>query len=84
MVLQVMCVMWKSDNHIVLVDLGGKADGSGWKGFVEAVTSCSVMGLANAVGRLIGLRAVNEKYAPGWLMRSWNEGKADDKIERKE
>ena len=71
--LQIMCVMWEMDNYVVLVDFGG--DGGGWRAWVEATFTYTVMFLIVMLGRVCGCRAVNEEYTPEHLLRRWESGR---------
>ena len=68
------CVMWELDNYPVFVDIGG------WKGglreMVEGSLTYAIMGLLMLVGRLLGLKAVNEEYTPESLIAAWEGRKA--------
>ena len=79
--LQMMLVMWKLDNLVVLLDLGGARDGSGWRGAVETATTYAFMWSAAMVGKALGLKAVNEEYTPEHLLKAWERGKARGKTE---
>ena len=79
--LQMMLVMWELDNLIVLVDLGGAGDGSGWKGVVETAVTCAFMWLAAMTGRAFGLKAVYDEYTPKHLFKAWEKEKARRKAE---
>ena len=79
--LQMMLVMWELDNLIVLWDLGGAGDGSGWKGAVETVVTYAFMWSAAMTGRALGLKAVNEEYTPKHLFKAWEKGKLRRKAE---
>ncbi|KAL9124717.1 MAG: hypothetical protein Q9175_008190 [Cornicularia normoerica] len=65
--LQVMCVMWKIDNYLVLVDFGGWR--GEWRALVEAAFTYIVMGCMISLGRLCGYRTVTEKYTLKHLIK---------------
>ena len=69
---QVMCIMWWLDNHVVFVDIGG-GDGGGWRAMVESAISYTVLGSFAFVGRALGLKAVNEEYTPKHLAKKWED-----------
>ena len=79
--LQMMLVMWELDNLIVLVDLGGAGDGSGWRGVVETAVTYACMWLAAMTGRALGLKAVNDEYTPEHLLKAWEKEKSRNEAE---
>ena len=79
--LQMMLVMWELDNLVVLVDLGGAGDGSGWRGAVETAVTYAVMWSAAMTGRALGLKAVHEEYTPKHLFKAWEKEKLRKKGE---
>ncbi len=80
-VLQMMLVMWELDNLIVLFDLGGAGDGSGWRGVVETAVTYAFMWSAAMTGRALGLKAVNDEYTPKHLFKAWGKEKLSRKAD---
>ena len=68
--LQMMLVMWELDNLVVLLDLGGAGDGSGWRDLLETAVTYAFMWSAAMIGRALGLKAVNEEYTPRHLLKA--------------
>lgn len=77
--LQMMLVMWELDNLVVLFDLGGAGDGSGWRGAAETVVTYAIMWSAAMAGRALGLKAVTDEYTPRHLFEAWEKEKAKRK-----
>ena len=79
--LQMMLVMWELDNLVVLWDLGGAGDGSGWKVLLETAVTYAFMWSATMIGRALGLKAVNEEYTPRHLLKAGEKGRSRGKTE---